>query len=79
MLRLPSFSRTLPRPRKKFPGWRMRLLRPMLSAPDAAKKPAQEHSGVNGKASAESELKQEKDAAADATEDLKKTSLEDKA
>lgn len=46
---------------------------------DAAKKPAQEHSGVNGKASAESELKQEKDAAADATEDLKKTSLEDKA
>ena len=32
MLRLPSFSRTLPRPRKRLPGWRMRLLRPMLSA-----------------------------------------------
>lgn len=46
---------------------------------DVAKKPAQEHSGVNGKASAESELSQEKDAAADASEDLKKASLEDKA
>lgn len=46
---------------------------------DVAKKPAQEHSGVNGQASAESELSQEKDAAADATEDLKKASLEDKA
>lgn len=46
---------------------------------DVAKKPAQEHSGINGKASAESELSQEKDAAADASEDLKKASLEDKA
>lgn len=46
---------------------------------DDAKKPAQEHSGVNGQASAESELSQEKDAAADAAEDLKKASLEDNA
>lgn len=44
-----------------------------------AKKPAQEHIGVNGQASAESELSQEKDAAADAADDLKKASLEDNA
>ncbi|ODM18682.1 hypothetical protein SI65_05299 [Aspergillus cristatus] len=46
---------------------------------DDAKKPAQQHSGVNGKASAEAEENQEKDAAADAAEDLQKASLEDKA
>ena len=43
---------------------------------DTAKKPALENQ-VNG--SADAELKQEKDAAADVSEDLKKTSLEEKA
>ncbi|KAL2002785.1 hypothetical protein VTN02DRAFT_5944 [Thermoascus thermophilus] len=41
---------------------------------DAAKKPAQENAGVNGHA----EQKQEKDAVADASEELQKASLEDK-
>lgn len=48
-------------------------------ATDDAKKVAQEHAGVNGKVSAESELSQEKDAAADAADELKKASLEDTA
>lgn len=42
---------------------------------DAAKKPAQ----TNGAPSAEAELDQEKDAAADAAEELKKASIEEKA
>lgn len=46
---------------------------------DDARKPAQQHSGVNGKASAEAEANQEKDAAADAAEELKRVSIEDKA
>ncbi|EMD66175.1 hypothetical protein COCSADRAFT_137509 [Bipolaris sorokiniana ND90Pr] len=45
---------------------------------DAARKPAQKNQAVNGNASAEAELTQEKDATADAAEDLKKASLEDK-
>ncbi|RMJ21147.1 nuclear segregation protein [Aspergillus sp. HF37] len=45
-------------------------------ATDAAKKPAQENE-VNG--NAEAELKQEQDAAADVSEDLKKASVEEKA
>lgn len=36
------------------------------------------HQAVNGEASAEAELAQEKDAAADVAEDLKKASIEDK-
>ncbi|KAK1148532.1 multicopy suppressor of BFA (Brefeldin A) [Aspergillus melleus] len=48
-------------------------------ATDAAKKPAQENSGVNGTVSATAELKQEKDAAADVSEELQKASLEEKA
>jgi hypothetical protein len=47
-------------------------------ATDAARKPAQKNQGVNGEASAEAELEQEKDGAADAAEELKKASLEDK-
>lgn len=46
---------------------------------DKAKKPAQANAGVNGKASADAELKQEKDAVADVSEELKETSLEEKA
>ncbi|KAH5581261.1 hypothetical protein HBI24_134750 [Parastagonospora nodorum] len=46
---------------------------------DTARKPAQKNQAVNGNASAEAELEQEKDAAADAAEDLKKASLEDNA
>ncbi|CBY01835.1 hypothetical protein LEMA_P006220.1 [Plenodomus lingam JN3] len=45
---------------------------------DTARKPAQKNQGVNGSASAEAELAREKDAAADAADDLKKASLEDK-
>lgn len=45
---------------------------------DSARKPAQKNQGVNGSASASAELEQEKDAAADAAEDLKQASLEDK-
>lgn len=48
-------------------------------ATDAAKKPAIINSGVNGKVSAEAELKQEKDAAADVSDELQKASLEEKA
>ncbi|KAB8074994.1 hypothetical protein BDV29DRAFT_172768 [Aspergillus leporis] len=48
-------------------------------ATDAAKKPAIVNSGVNGKVSAEAELKQEKDAAADVSDELQKASLEEKA
>ncbi|EAU39260.1 conserved hypothetical protein [Aspergillus terreus NIH2624] len=46
---------------------------------DHAKKPAIENNGVNGKVSAAAELKQEKDAAADVSEELQKASLEEKA
>lgn len=42
---------------------------------DSAKKPAQ----ANGAPTAETELAQEKDAVADASEELKKASLEEKA
>lgn len=45
---------------------------------DAARKPAQKNQAVNGDASAEAELAQEKDAAADAADDLKKATIEDK-
>ncbi|KAF1939609.1 hypothetical protein EJ02DRAFT_408270 [Clathrospora elynae] len=45
---------------------------------DTARKPAQKNQAVDGSASAEAELEQEKDAAADAAEDLEKASLEDK-
>lgn len=48
-------------------------------ATDAAKKPAIINSGVNGKVSAEAELKQEKDAAADVSDELQKASLEETA
>ncbi|EAW07421.1 putative nuclear segregation protein (Bfr1) [Aspergillus clavatus NRRL 1] len=48
-------------------------------ATDHAKKVAIENSGVNGKVSAEAELKQENDAAADVSEELQKASLEDSA
>ncbi|KAF9890338.1 hypothetical protein FE257_006004 [Aspergillus nanangensis] len=48
-------------------------------ATDSAKKPALENSGVNGKVSASAELKQEQDAVADASEELQKASLEEKA
>lgn len=44
-------------------------------ATDAAKKPAQ----ANGAPTAEAELTQEQDAVADASEELKKASLEDQA
>ncbi|KAI9666426.1 MAG: hypothetical protein M1821_004362 [Bathelium mastoideum] len=47
-------------------------------AKDEAKKPAQKHQGVNGSASAEAELAQEKDAEKDVAEEMKKASLEDK-
>lgn len=45
---------------------------------DTAKKPATANQSVNGTASAETELAQEKDADADVTEDLKKASIEEK-
>lgn len=45
---------------------------------DHARKPATANQSVNGTASAEAELGQEKDAAADVTEDLKEASVEDK-
>ncbi|GLA89983.1 hypothetical protein AtubIFM56815_005529 [Aspergillus tubingensis] len=48
-------------------------------ATDSAKKPALKNSGVNGEVSADAELKQEKDAAADVSEELQKASLEEKA
>ena len=44
---------------------------------DAAKKPAIDHHGMNGGPSAESELAQETDAAADVAEDLKAAKIED--
>jgi hypothetical protein len=45
---------------------------------DTHKKPAQKNQGVNGsKVDAGAELAQEKDAIADATEDLKKAKIED--
>jgi hypothetical protein len=44
---------------------------------DTHRKPAEKNRGVNGHASAEAELAQEKDAVADATEDLKKAKIED--
>jgi len=44
---------------------------------DTARKPAQKNQAVNGSASAEAELEQEKNGAADAAEELKKASLED--
>lgn len=47
-------------------------------ATDSARKPAQKNQGVNGGPTAEAELEQEKDGAADAAEELKKASLEDK-
>lgn len=37
------------------------------------------NSGVNGKVSADAELKQEKDAVADVTEELEKATVEDQA
>ncbi|SLM37374.1 nuclear segregation protein [Lasallia pustulata] len=46
---------------------------------DSAKKPAIVNQSVNGDASADAELAQEKDAVADVTEDLRKASMEDKA
>ncbi|KAK0514215.1 hypothetical protein JMJ35_002832 [Cladonia borealis] len=46
---------------------------------DNSKKPATANQSVNGTASAEAELAQEKDAAADVAEDIKKASIEDKA
>ncbi|KAH8724401.1 hypothetical protein GQ44DRAFT_740293 [Phaeosphaeriaceae sp. PMI808] len=46
---------------------------------DIARKPAQKNQGVNSTVSAEAELDQEKDGAADAAEELKKASLEDAA
>ncbi|MCJ1390304.1 hypothetical protein MMC18_003162 [Xylographa bjoerkii] len=46
---------------------------------ETAKKPAIVNQSINGNASAEAELVQEKDAEADVTEDLEKASLEDKA
>ncbi|KAF9696621.1 hypothetical protein EKO04_005332 [Ascochyta lentis] len=45
---------------------------------DASRKPAQKNQAVNGSASPSTELAQEKDAAADVTEDLKQASIEDK-
>ena len=44
---------------------------------DAARKPAIENQGVNGNASAGAELDQEKDAAADVTDELQKAKIED--
>lgn len=46
---------------------------------DSAKKPAQINQAVNGDADAGAELAQEKDAAADVADDLKKVAIEDKA
>lgn len=44
---------------------------------DTHRKPATKNQGINGSASAEAELAQEKDAVKDATEDLKKAKIED--
>jgi len=44
---------------------------------DSAKKPAQNNQAVNGTPSADAELAQEKDAAADVSEDLKNAKIED--
>jgi hypothetical protein len=44
---------------------------------DTHRKPATKNQGINGSASAEAELAQEKDAVADAADDLKKAKLED--
>ena len=46
---------------------------------DNSRKPAEKNQAVNGTADAGAELAQEEDAAADASEDLKKASIEDKA
>ena len=48
-------------------------------AHDSSKKPATANQSVNGNISASAELTQEKNAAADVTEDLEKASLDDKA
>ncbi|PGH09203.1 hypothetical protein AJ79_05732 [Helicocarpus griseus UAMH5409] len=45
-------------------------------ATDTGRKPALENDGTNGHVSADAELKQEKDAVADATEELQKTAIE---
>ena len=50
---------------------------PRPGTTDTARKPAQANQAVNGSASADAEHAQEKDGVADATEDLKKASLED--
>ncbi|KAF1916368.1 hypothetical protein BDU57DRAFT_516442 [Ampelomyces quisqualis] len=46
-------------------------------ATDTARKPAQKNQAVNGSADAEAELEQEKDGVADATDELKKATIED--
>ena len=46
--------------------------------PDSSKKPAIVNQSISGTASASAELTQEKDAAIDATEDLRKASAEDR-
>jgi len=51
---------------------------PTKRSHDTAKKPAIANQGVNGGISVESQHEQEKDGAADAAEELKKASLEDK-
>ena len=48
-------------------------------AHDSSKKPAIINQSVNGSASASTELAQDKDAAMDVAEDLKKASVEDRA
>ena len=45
---------------------------------DRAKKVPAKDAGTNGDVSAEAELTQEKDAAADVVDDIKKASIEDK-
>ncbi|KAF2005912.1 hypothetical protein P154DRAFT_518157 [Amniculicola lignicola CBS 123094] len=51
---------------------------PIHGSKDTARKPAEKNQGVNGEpVSAEAELQQEKDAVADAAEDLKNASIED--
>ena len=47
-------------------------------AHDNSKKPAEKNQAVNGTADAGAELSQEKDAAADAAQEMKKASIEDK-
>ena len=50
---------------------------PARRSRNAAKKPAQASIGTNGEISAEAELKQEKDAVADVTEELKEAAIKD--